>query len=252
MNVNIITLGTSHGDPTYCRFNSSTLLQIGDALYLIDAGAPANALIIRHGLKLQNLKAIFITHMHEDHVGGLPGMIKSLVKYPDDGQHTDIFMPETDAIDALMGWMQSMHRMWSEKLLTFKVTEPDLIFTDENLQVTALPTKHLENEQQSFPSYAYQFDIDDKRIIHTGDLKHDFSDFPVAAMNEASDLCICECTHFDMKVACNVLSKCMTQRMIFNHVSDSWHGDGEENFRKIIETLPFPCEIAHDGNEFKL
>lgn len=252
MNVKIITLGTSHGDPTYCRFNSSTLLKIENALYLIDAGAPANALIIRHSLRLQNLKAIFITHMHEDHVGGLPGMIKSLVKYPDDNQHTDIFLPEATGIDGLMGWMRSMHRMWPDELLTLKVTKPDLIFSDENIQVTAIPTKHLENEQQGFPSYAYKFDIGSKRIIYTGDLKHDFSDFPAIAINEPSDMCICECTHFDMNVAHNILKNCLTKQMIFNHVADSWHGDGEKNLRKIIETLPFPCKIAHDGNEFEL
>lgn len=252
MSVRIITLGTSHGDPTRCRFNSSTLLKIGEDLYLIDAGAPVNALMIRYGLTLQKLKTILITHMHEDHVGGLSGMIKSLVKYPCDGQHTDIFLPEPSAIDGLMGWMRSMHRMCSEKLLTFKVAEPGVVFNDENLQVTALPTRHFENEQQGFPSYGYQFDIKDKRIIYTGDLKHDFSDFPVVAMNQPSDLCVCECTHFDMKLARNVLSGCPTKRMIFNHVADSWHGEGEEKLLKILNTLPFPCEIAHDGDEFEL
>jgi ribonuclease BN (tRNA processing enzyme) len=252
MNVKIITLGTSHGDPTYSRFNSSTVFEIKNALYLIDAGAPVNALMIRHGLTLRNLKSIFITHMHEDHVGGLPGMIKSLVKYPQTGQHTDVFLPETTAINALMGWMKAMHRMWDDKLLMFKTTKPGLIFSDENIQVSALTTKHLENEQQSFPSFAYQFDIGDKKIIHTGDLKHDFSDFPVVAMKNPSDLCICECTHFDMSVAKRILSKCLAKRMIFNHVADSWHGDGEKKFLEIIKDLPFPCVIAHDGDKFEI
>ena len=40
LSAKLITLGTSHGDPTFCRFNSSTLLQVDEALYLIDAGAP--------------------------------------------------------------------------------------------------------------------------------------------------------------------------------------------------------------------
>lgn len=109
MSVKIITLGTSHGDPTLSRFNSSTLFEINDKLYLIDAGAPANALMIRKGLILQKLQAIFITHMHEDHVGGLPGLIKSLIKRPAAEQHTDIFLPEAVAIDRLIGWMQCMH-----------------------------------------------------------------------------------------------------------------------------------------------
>ena len=71
-------------------------------------------------------------------------------------------------------------------------------------------------------------------------------------MNETSDLCICECTHFDMNVARDVLIKCPTKRMIFNHVSNAWHGAGEKELRRIIDTLPFPCEIAKDGSEFKL
>ena len=252
MNVEIITLGTSHGDPTYCRFNSSTLFKVGDDLYLIDAGTPVNALMIRQGLKPQNLKAIFITHMHEDHVSGLPGMIKSLVKYPEESNHTDIFLPEAAAIDGLVGWMHSMHRLWSDELLTFHVTEPNLIFTDDNMRVSALPTRHLEDVREGFPSYGYQLDINGKRIVHTGDLKQDFSDFPAVAKNESSDLCICECTHFDMKLARDVLSKCPIRRMIFHHVANIWHGDGEDDLREIIDTLPFPCEIAHDGDKFEL
>ena len=43
----ITTLGTSHGDPTYCRFNSSNLIEIAEASYLIDAGAPVDALLVR-------------------------------------------------------------------------------------------------------------------------------------------------------------------------------------------------------------
>jgi ribonuclease BN (tRNA processing enzyme) len=252
MSVKIITLGTSHGNPTFCRFNSSTLFEIGDALYLIDAGAPVNALMIRQGLKLQNLKAIFITHMHEDHVGGLPGIIKSLVKYPLLAKHTDIFLPESTAIGGLMGWMRAMHRTWAEELLDFKIAKTGVIFADENIQVTALPTRHLENIQQGFPSYAYQLNIDAKRIIYTGDLRSDFSDFPAVCMNEPSDLCICECTHFNMEEARNILSRCPIKRMIFNHVADFWHGEGEKKLQKIIDSLPFPCEIAHDNSEFKL
>ena len=35
----LTTLGTSHGDPTECRFSASTLVQTGGAGYLVDAGA---------------------------------------------------------------------------------------------------------------------------------------------------------------------------------------------------------------------
>jgi ribonuclease BN (tRNA processing enzyme) len=40
MSIKIITLGSSHSDPTLSRLNSSTLLKTGDVLYLIDAWVP--------------------------------------------------------------------------------------------------------------------------------------------------------------------------------------------------------------------
>ena len=61
----VTLLGTSHGDPTYCRFNTSTLLEVENyGAVLIDAGTPVLAMLIRQQIPLEKLRAIFITHMH--------------------------------------------------------------------------------------------------------------------------------------------------------------------------------------------
>ncbi len=250
--VKIITLGTSHGDPTHSRFNSATVFEVDQHLYLIDAGAPVNALMIRNKLPLQNLKAVFITHLHEDHVGGLSGLIKSLVKYPAADQHTTFLLPEEAAIGALLGWMGAMHREWNPQLLSFGVTTPGPTYQDGKINVTAIPTAHYENEKKPFPSYAYRVTAGAKKFLHTGDLKWDFSDFPQEARHEAFDACICECTHFDVRIVQNILKKCNVKRMIFNHVGNQWHGDGEKRFLDIVSELPFPCAIAHDGEGFEI
>ncbi len=120
----ITTLGTSHGDHTYCRFNSSTLVEVAGRSYLVDAGAPVEALMIRAGKAFAELKAVFVTHMHGDHVFGLPGLIKALIKQGKPGQHTDVFLPEAEALPALESWLQAARLPWPAAFVTLKTTRP--------------------------------------------------------------------------------------------------------------------------------
>ena len=252
MPITLHTLATSHGDPTDCRFNSSTALQADDRIYLIDAGAPVNALLIRRQLPFHQIRAVFVTHMHEDHVGGLSGLIKSLVKYPLPGQRTDIFLPEAGGVAALKGWMTAMHRPWPESLLEVRDFIAGPVFKDDRIQVTAHPTRHLENEGQSFPSYAFRLELPGCSVVFAGDLKGDFSDFPYAAIGPGCDLCVCEATHYDPALAVPRLAALPIGRMIFTHIGNRWHGKGEADLKAILRLLPFPAEVAHDGDEFRL
>lgn len=248
----IITLGTSHGDPTYCRFHSSTLLQLGeDAAYLIDAGAPANALMIRKGLSLKILRAIFITHQHEDHMGGLPGVIKSLVKYPRaHGATTEVHLPEQSGIDATLAFMGATHRGWPPALLTFKVLPAaGLCYQDDLVRFSTVPTEHMG----VYPSYGFVIAAEGKRLVYSGDLHASFRDFPLQPDDPPCDLCLCECTHYRLEDALPRLQGLPIRRLIFNHIGDAWHGEANERrFAHLVAQLPYPVHMAHDGDEFTL
>jgi len=73
-------LGTSSGVPTLTRNVSAMVLkppQRSD-LWLFDCGEGTQHQFIRSNLKLSQIKKIFITHMHGDHVYGLPGLLASI------------------------------------------------------------------------------------------------------------------------------------------------------------------------------
>lgn len=250
--ITVTTLGTSHGDHTHTRFNSSTLVEVGSKAYLVDAGAPVEALLIRAGKQFKDLKAVFVTHMHNDHVGGLAGLVKAFVKYPQEGQHAKLYLPEQAGLEGLVQWLKAQHLPCPSNLYSLHTTTEGPIFSDEMLSVRAVRTQHFKNAPERFPSFAYILEAQGKRIVHTGDLAADFSDFPEIVRDEPSDMCICESTHFNMKKALAVLRSCPIKKLVFSHVCNRWHGDGEKKLMELLEEMPFPCSLAHDGDTFSV
>ena len=67
----ITFLGTGHGVPTAERACSSIMIEIGDAIYLFDAGCPVTDRLLALGHEITEVKAVFNTHTHSDHVAGI-------------------------------------------------------------------------------------------------------------------------------------------------------------------------------------
>jgi len=246
----ITLLGTAHGDPTPTRFNSSALLEFPDGTgCLIDAGTPALALLVRMKYKLNRLRYIFLTHMHEDHFGGLPDLLKMQAKYRKPDEPTDVYLPEEDAIRGMKDFMALAHRPLPEELIRFHVTQPGALDLPCGVHMEAIPTDHCFNEKAVFPSYAYEFTAGNGcKVMFTGDLAWDFHDFPGG---RTEDLVFCELTHYSLMSALPTLKKQNFSRLVFNHVGDNWHGEqAEALFRDVVKDLPFPCAIGHDGEVF--
>ena len=78
--MNITFLGTSSGVPTLTRNVSSLALKLSQSseVWLFDCGEGTQHQIIKSNIKSSQIKKIFITHMHGDHVYGLPGLLATL------------------------------------------------------------------------------------------------------------------------------------------------------------------------------
>ncbi|MBQ8696152.1 MAG: ribonuclease Z [Clostridia bacterium] len=264
----IYTLGTSHGDSTPTRFNTSTAYEAADGtIYMVDCGAPAEALLRRKGLQMASVRAVFITHMHDDHVGGLSGFVKQAVKHSRlrrEGFPLSLYFPEENKIAAFKGWFSAVHEPADHPILEYKGVDDGLIYEDDNLRVEAIRTKHcrtLGREEGDPCSFAYvlYFKVEDKTVLHTGDLRWNFEDYPAIAFERDFDACLCEATHYGPDTAIPFFMKSRFRRMIFIHIGDGWHrlpstgwnvNDGERRLYETYKALPYPVEVAHDGDEF--
>jgi ribonuclease Z len=73
-------LGTSSGVPTRGRNVSAVALRLPQRaeLWLFDCGEGTQHQFLRSELRVSQLRRVFVTHMHGDHVFGLPGLLASL------------------------------------------------------------------------------------------------------------------------------------------------------------------------------
>jgi ribonuclease Z len=80
LGVQVTFLGTSSGVPTRSRNVSAVALRLPQRseLWLFDCGEGTQHQFLRSDLRVSQLRRIFVTHMHGDHVFGLPGLLASL------------------------------------------------------------------------------------------------------------------------------------------------------------------------------
>lgn len=251
----LYTLGTGSCAVSASRYNTSSILDTGNGLYLFDAGSPCDSLLVRAGLSLHDIRAIFITHMHLDHTGGLPNLFRALSNcdLPPDRHPIHVFLPESSGSLALKHWLESTRTQINYNLFNMKTLSPydSLIYIDDSLKVICIPTDHIPSPAPI--TYAYAVYHPKGNLLVTGDLSSDLHDMPECIFQELFHTCLCEATHFNPNSSATVFHRLRCRNLIFHHVHTPWQSpEGVSRFLSALLPLPYTVNIAYDGAVYSI
>jgi len=154
--VQVTFLGTSSGVPTRARNVSAVALRLPQRaeLWLFDCGEGTQHQFLRSELRVSQLSRIFITHMHGDHVFGLPGLLASL-GLAGTCSGIDLYGPDP-LRDYLEGVLRTSSTRIGYPLRSHRVKEAArsgaLLLEDDDITVRCAPLTH------RVPAYAYRVD----------------------------------------------------------------------------------------------
>jgi ribonuclease BN (tRNA processing enzyme) len=76
MTTELVLLGTEGAPlPVAGRGGISSALIVNERVFVVDCGRGSPSAFVAAGLDFSRLEAVFLTHLHADHVGDLPGML---------------------------------------------------------------------------------------------------------------------------------------------------------------------------------
>ena len=139
MNLEVFSLGTSGMMPLPGRFLTSALVRRDGELFLFDCGEGTQVSLKMLNLRWKKISAIFISHMHADHVTGLPGLLM-LSSQVDREDPLYIYGPSRlgDYIDS----SRKILDMYINYEIKFIPAEPGEIYRGEDFSINCFPLDH--------------------------------------------------------------------------------------------------------------
>ncbi len=169
--------GSSSPLPAPNRAQACLAVSVGDRLYVVDAGAGSPQVALLQGVPLEDLRGIFLTHFHSDHVAAV-GDFNLLSWVAGRAQRLEVIGPE--GVERIVSGLNELYALDGQyrvkhhgagllppglhELVPRRI-EPGVVLDEDGLVITAFPVDHRPVE----PAVGYRFDYGGRSVVITGD-----------------------------------------------------------------------------------
>ena len=142
MSIAVTILGNSSAKPTVTGHPSAQVVNINEQLFLVDAGEGVQRQMARCGISALKLRAVFISHLHGDHLYGLFPLLSTLGLY---GRRTPLRIyaprPFGEMLECFLRLSES-NLPYAPEWVEVDTTKHQIIFENDTTEVWSLPLRH--------------------------------------------------------------------------------------------------------------
>lgn len=177
----VTLLGTGSPAPVMRRFGPGVLVQAGGKTLLIDCGRGTTQRLMQSGLRLGQVDALFLTHLHSDHIVGIPDLWLTGWLEANYAQRKGPFVVYGPA--GTQGMMDGLVKAYDWDIqariadqdlkpanIRAVVSEfkPGVIYDQGGVKVTAIEVDHGELLK---PAFGFRVDYDGRSVTISGDTR---------------------------------------------------------------------------------
>ena len=217
-------LGALSGtEPFPNRNHTSWALELDNGnIYLFDAGENCSRTAYLSQMDLMQIKTIFISHSHYDHLAGLINVFSTILKmralYRDTQPRSiDIFMPEEKVWVGFNAFAESIGAYPLHTEINDHILSDGGFFKNDDIMVEFRGNEHVAKaENGDFRSFSFRITVGDKVIVYSGDVRSadEFADW-----SKECDVVLMESGHHHPWEVCEKWrnDNCRIGKVVFVH-----------------------------------
>jgi ribonuclease Z len=177
--IRVTLLGTGSPPPVMNRFGPSTLVEAGEQKFLFDAGRGALQRLTQLKVRWRDVRGVFLTHLHSDHVVGFPDLWLTGWLTPAPGRDVPLRVWGPRGTAKMMSHLEQAYefdiriRLYDDRahpdgvvILAADISE-GVVYEQGGVKITAFEVDHTPVK----PAFGYRIDYAGRSVVLSGDTR---------------------------------------------------------------------------------